>query len=111
MFTTFDPMKGYHQIRKHSESKEKTAFTCHLGCFQYRRMPFGLTIVQATFQRLMTQLLSGREWDFIFIYLDDLLVVLKSMSEHLEYLKKVLNCLMEIGLKLNLRSVHSHKSK
>ena len=100
VFTTLDLMKGYHQIRMHSESKEKTAFTCHMGHFQYRRMPFGLTNAPATFQRLMSQLFSGKEWDFVFVYLDDLLIVSKSMSEHLGHLKKVLNRLMEIGLKL-----------
>ena len=84
-------MKGYHQIRMHSESKDKTAFTCYMRHFQYRRMLFGLTNAPATFQRLMSQLFNGREWDFLFIYLDDLLIVSKSMSEHLEHLEKVLN--------------------
>ena len=63
-------------------------------------MPFGLTNAPATFQRLMSQLFNGREWDFLFIYLDDLLIVSKSMSEHLEHLEEVLNQLMEVGLKL-----------
>ena len=97
VFTTLDLMKGYHQIRVHSES---TAFTCHKGNFQYRRMPFGLTNAPATFQRLMSQLFSGKDWDFVFVYLDDLLIVTKSMLEHLDHLKKVLNRLMEFGLKL-----------
>ena len=33
VFTTLDLMKGYHQIRMHSESKDKTAFTCHWDIF------------------------------------------------------------------------------
>ena len=49
VFTTLDLMKDYHQIRMHSGSKEKAAFTCHMGHFQYRRMPFGLTNAPATF--------------------------------------------------------------
>ena len=48
VFTTLDLVKGYHQIRMHSESKDKAAFTCHMGHFQYRRMPFGLTNAPAT---------------------------------------------------------------
>ena len=50
IFTTLDLLKGYHQIKMAPESKEKTAFTCHLGLFQYRRMPFGLTNAPGTFQ-------------------------------------------------------------
>ena len=55
-------------------SKDKTAFTCYQGLFQYRRMPFGLTNAPATFQRLMSILLAGREWSFVFV-LDDILVI------------------------------------
>ena len=93
-------MKGYHQ---HPESKDKTTFTCHMGHFQYRRMPFGYTNVPATFQRLMSQLFSGKVWDFVFTYLDDLLIVSESTADHLEHLKKVLDRLMEVGLKLKPR--------
>ena len=93
-------MKGYHQIRMHPDSKDKTAFTCHMGHFQYRRMPFGLTNAPATFQRLMNQLFCGKEWDFVFVYLDDLLIVSKSVQEHLGHLEKVLDHLDKAGLHL-----------
>ena len=43
VFTSLDLMKGYHQVRMADDSKPKTAFTCHMGLFQYRHMPFGLT--------------------------------------------------------------------
>ena len=75
IFTTLDLMKGYHHIKMSPESKDKTAFTCHLGLFQYKRMPFGLTNAPATVQRLMNKLFSGAEWKFVFVYLDDILVV------------------------------------
>ena len=100
VFTTLDLMKGYHQIRMHPDSKDKTAFTCHMGHFQYRRMPFGLTNAPATFQRLMNQLFCGKVWDFVFVYLDDLLIVSKSVQEHLGHLKKVLDHLDKAGLRL-----------
>ena len=72
------------------DSKCKTAFTCHMGLYQYRRMPFGLTNAPATFQRLMNQLFSGNGWNFVFVYLDDLLIVSQSFQEHLEHVEKVL---------------------
>jgi len=84
----------------HQESKEKTAFACHMGHFQYRRMPFGLTNAPATFRQLMSQLFSGQAWEFVFVYLENLLIVSKSVAEHLEHLRKVLDWLMEVGLKL-----------
>ena len=82
-FSTMDLMKGYHQVKMENQSKRKTAFTCHLGLFQYRRMPFGLTNAPATFQRLMNKLFSGKEWESVFTYLDDILVVSATLEEHL----------------------------
>ena len=85
ILTTLDLMKGYHQIKMTTESKEKTAFICHLGLFQYRRMPFGLTNALAIFQWLMNKLICGPMWKFLFVYLDDLLIVSQSFQEHLEH--------------------------
>ena len=82
------------------DSKCKTAFTCHLGLFHYQRMPFGLTNAPATFQRLMNKLFSGEEWNFVFIYLDDILLVSSTMEEHIAHVKKVLCHLDEAGLRL-----------
>ena len=70
--TTLDLMKRYHQVKMEEQSKLKTASTCHLGLYQYHRMPFGLTNVPATFQRLMNKLFSGKEWESVFVYLDDI---------------------------------------
>jgi len=99
-FTCLDLMKGYHQVKVAEESKPRTAFTCHMGLFQYRRMPFGLTNAPATFQRLMSRLFAGKEWNFVFIYLDDLLIVSKSITEHVEHIERVLRRLGEANLRL-----------
>lgn len=93
-------MKGYHQVKMDERSKCKTAFTCHMGLFQYRRMPFGLTNAPATFQRLMDKLFSGQEWDSVFVYLDDILIVSASMEHHQRDVGHVLDKLNEAGLRL-----------
>ena len=100
IFSSLDLMRGYHQVRMDEDSKHKTAFTCHLGLYQYHRMPFGLTYAPVTFQRLMSQLFSGKIWSFVFVYLDDLLIASENISTHVEHLKKVLKQLKEAGLHL-----------
>ena len=90
IFSSLDLMRGYHQVRMAEDAKHKTAFTCHLGLFQYRRMPFGLTNVPATFQQLMSQLFSGQEWSYVFVYLDDILIASKTLSEHVEHVQRAM---------------------
>ena len=99
-FPTMDLMKGYHQVKMEDQSKRKTAFTCHLGLFQYWRMPFGLTNAPATFQRLMNKLFSGKEWESVFTYLDDILVVSATLEKHLRDVGRVLDRLREVDLRL-----------
>ena len=100
VFSSLDLMRGYHQVQMEEESKPKTAFTCHLGLYQYRRMPFGLTNAPATFQRLMGKLFGGRDWEFVYVYLDDILIASQSTQEHLEHLQKVAQRLRDAGLRL-----------
>ena len=100
VFTSLDLMCGYHQVKMAKESMHKAAFVCHLGQYQYRRMPFRLTNAPATFQRLMSQLFSGKEWEFVTVYLHDALIASHNITEHLEHVKKVLIQLSETGLHL-----------
>ena len=63
-------------------------------------MPFGLCNAPATFQRLMDMVLAGLKWTNGLVYIDDIIVIGKTFSEHLTNLTQVLNRLREAGLKL-----------
>ena len=97
-FTTLDLMRGYHRVKMTEESKAKTAFVCHRGLYQFCRMPFGLTNAPATFQRLMDKLFNG--WNFVFIYLDDILIASRNFEEHISHVTEVLQRLQDVGLKV-----------
>jgi hypothetical protein len=63
-------------------------------------MPFGLQNGAQSFQRLMGRLGAGM--DFIFIYMDDILVASRDMESHLLHLRQLLEKLREFVLVLNL---------
>ena len=53
--------------------KEKTTFVTPFGLHQFRVMPFGLSNVPSTFQRLMGLVLAGLSWSTCLVYLDDII--------------------------------------
>jgi len=57
-FSTIDCASGFLQVLVKYEDQAKTAFSTREGRFQYKRMSFGLNGDPATFQRLMTIVLS-----------------------------------------------------
>ena len=109
-FSTLDLASGYWQVRMHSDSQQKTAFTTSYGLFEFRVMPFGLRNAPAVFQRLMQRILTGLNPsdgpDFVSVYLDDILVFSPSLDDHLKHLGQVLERLSQAGLKLKPSKCH-----
>lgn len=101
-FSVLDLHSGYYQIPMAEEDKEKTAFICPLGFYQFERMPQGITGAPATFQRLMEKAVGDMNLLQVLVYLDDLIVFGRSLEQHEEQLLKVLERLEEVGLKLSL---------
>ena len=99
-FTTLDLVSGYWQIEVDPNDREKTAFATTEGHFEFNRMPFGLCNAPSTFQRLMDLVLAGLQWDSCLVYLDDVIIPGRSLSEHLQNLSAVLDRLRKAGLKL-----------
>ncbi|KAL1280955.1 hypothetical protein QQF64_015555 [Cirrhinus molitorella] len=99
-FSVLDLRSGYYQIEMAEEDKEKTAFICPLGFYQFDRMPQGITGAPATFQRLMERAVGDMHLLQVIVYLDDLIVFGRTLEEHEEWLLKVLDRLEDYGLKV-----------
>ena len=109
-FSTLDLAAGYWQIRVHPKAIEKTAFITPQGLYEFRVMPFGLTNAPSVFQRLMQRVLMGLNPeegpDFVSVYIDDVLIFSRTLTEHLQHLKLVIQRLLEAGLKLQPSKCH-----
>jgi len=77
-FSVFDAVKGYHQVDIDEEDQYKTAFICHRGLFQYKRLPFGLKNAPGQYQRLMDWVLGSLHWTAALCFIDDAIVFLNS---------------------------------
>ena len=95
--TKIDLNKGFYQIQMAVDDVDKTAFCSPWGKFAFTRMPFGLRNAPATFQRHMTQVLSGLE-EFTGVYFDDVIIFSQTWEDHLAHLRETLGRLRKNGL-------------
>ena len=86
IFSTLNLKSGFHQLPINPDDKEKTAFICHAGLFNWLRMPMGLTIASARFQRAMEKVLEGLLGKFALLYIDDVIIYTLNESEHVRHL-------------------------
>ena len=96
-----DAFQGYHQIPLALEDQEKTAFVTPTGNYHYKVMPFGLKNVGSTYQRMMTRMFDPQLGKNIEIYVDDMVVKSKMVTEHLEDLGDIFDVLRRHKLHLN----------
>ena len=74
----------------------KTAVTTPFGLFNFTRTPFGLRNSGQTFQRFIDHVTRGL--DFVFVYLDDLLVTSPDHKTHKKHLRILFARLSEYGI-------------
>jgi hypothetical protein len=101
--THLDLAFGFWQVRVRDKDIHKTAFQTLDGLMEWVAMPFGLCNAPATFQRMMNDILRDFLHKFVTVYLDDVCIYNRTMEEHLDHLRLVLQRFKEEGLKLRLK--------
>ena len=100
VFSKIDLNQGYHQIPLHSDSRQFTTFSTHLGLFRYKRLNFGLSCAAEVFQKKVSDILNGIPC--VKNISDDIYVGGTDKDTHDCHLKQVFHRLHENGLTINL---------
>ena len=100
-FAKGDGTKGYRQFLMHILSRMYTGFTCPLGAFEHLRVPMGLKIAAAYYQRCMHTILGDLLLECVLQYLDDTLVYAKDEDALLDNLEKLFTRFLKFNLKLH----------
>ena len=87
-FTTIHLTKGYWQIGVPEEGIYKTAFVIDNGTYEFVKMQFGMKNSSATFVRAMRKILNGIV--NVECYVDDIVIHTKTLEDHYECLKQLL---------------------
>jgi hypothetical protein len=90
VFYTIDLRSGYHQLKIQESDIPKTTFHTRYGLYEYTMMSFGLMNAPAYFMYLMNKVFMEYLDKFVVVFIDDILILLKTEEEHEMHLRLVL---------------------
>ncbi|KAI3375471.1 hypothetical protein L3Q82_003803 [Scortum barcoo] len=110
IFTKLDLRNAYHLVRIREGDEWKTGFNTPTGHYEYLVMPFGLTNAPAVFQGFINEVLREYLNDFVFVYLDDILIFSPDPATHQLHVRLVLSRLLENKLFVKAEKCEFHAS-
>ncbi|MBW0466614.1 hypothetical protein O181_006329 [Austropuccinia psidii MF-1] len=106
--TKIDCLKGFHQNGVKQNSMKLLRIICHMGIYEYTRMPFGIQNAPAHFQRMMDTIFKEELLEvWMVVYIDDIIIHSETWEDHVQYIDRVLNaaCSQGLGEALHQRQI------
>lgn len=110
-FTSLDANQGFYQIDLEECDRQKTAFSCYKGHYEWIKCPMGLSGMPFTFQEVMQKLIGKMNYINAIVYIDDCVLYTKTFEEHVEKLSDLLQYFREANMKLKVSKCYFAQSK
>ncbi|KAI3359803.1 hypothetical protein L3Q82_014179, partial [Scortum barcoo] len=95
IFTKLDLQNAYHLVQIWELDEWKTGFNTLHGHYEYLVILFGLTNAPAVFQSFINEVLRDFLNDFVYVYLDDILIFSPNPAIHQHHVRQLLLLLLE----------------
>ncbi|MBW0483508.1 hypothetical protein O181_023223 [Austropuccinia psidii MF-1] len=83
--TKMDYMKGFHQNGVNPNSMKLLRIICHIGIYEYTRMPFGIKNAPPNFQRMMDSIFQEKILEgWMVVYIDDIIIYSETWKYHVQ---------------------------
>ncbi|MBW0482361.1 hypothetical protein O181_022076 [Austropuccinia psidii MF-1] len=100
--TKMDFMEGFHQTLIKPNPMKLLIIICHIGIYEYTKMPFGIQNLAAYFQRMMDTIFQEEILEgWMVIYIDDIIIYSEQCEDHVKYIERVLSKCTPINLKIS----------
>ena len=110
VYSKFDMKSGFWQVQIKEQDRYKTAFTVPFGHDEWNIMPFGLKITLSKFQNIMNDIFNS-QFQFIIVYIDDVLVFFDSLEKHFVHLKKFFKVIKANGMACSTPKIKLFQTK
>ncbi len=107
-FMKFNILEAFNWIWIKEENEWKTVFCTRLEHYEYLIMSFNLINASVTFQTFVNNVLRHYLNQFIIVYLNDILVYSKMKKEHVQHVRKVLQTLKKVDLRIKSEKSEFH---
>ena len=113
-YPSIDLAWAFWQTPVRNVNRQKTAFACELGLFEWRRMPFCMSKASATIQHAIARALQrivNREGSMVIDYIDDIVIATEALEDHMDKLREVFQRLRVAGFKMRVSNCEFMKSE
>ena len=101
---------GFWKIQIAEKDRYKTTFVVSFGHYEWNVMSFGLKNAPLEFQNIMNDIFN-QFFDFIIVYIDDVLVYSDSVEQHWKHLNKFVETVKSNGLSLSTTKINLFQTK